>query len=414
VHIIFVTRAYWPALGGQENYLRHLATGLAERHDVTVLAQTNSSTSGVEGRLAGLLRHYPDFLPYRDDNVQVRQIRIPRARRVLLTPAVLAVVRPFSRYAFTKAARGLLARLYSTAVGPLLRERLAAADIVHMWGADVLGAATIDAARALGKPVVMTPIAHAGQHGDDPFSAACYRRADRVIGLLRCDAALYGRLGVAAERLRVVPVCSPGIGGDSAADVRADRRVSGPLILFLAVRRPYKGLDLLLDALAVVARRVPEATLAIAGPGAPVSGDHALRVIDLGQLDDDAASAWIAAADVLCLPSKHEVFPVSFLEAWSAGTAVVGSDIETLAEVLDRSAGGIAVRRDADELGAVLGALLGDPERCRAFGRAGRDWWLENATPARVVAAQDAIYDDLLGADRRSGETSAASMTNLG
>jgi glycosyltransferase involved in cell wall biosynthesis len=400
VRLVFVTRAYWPALGGQENYLRHLATGLAERHDVTVLAQTNLSTSGVEGRLAGLLRHYPDFAPYQDGKVHVRQVRIPRGRRALLAPAVLTVVRPFSRYAFTKPARDVLARLYSKAAGPLLRNELADADIVHMWGADVLGAATIDAARALGTPVVMTPIAHAGQHGDDPFSAACYRKADRVIGLLRCDAALYGRLGVAPERLRVVPVCSPGIGEESVADVRVDRGVRGPLILFLAVRRPYKGLDLLLDALPAVARRVPEATLAIAGPGPAVSGDHALHVIDLGTLDDEAAAAWTAAADVLCLPSKHEIFPVSFLEAWSAYTAVVGSDIETLAEVLDRSGGGIAARRDAAALGAVLADLLGDMDSCRAYGRAGHAWWLENATPGRVVAAQDAIYGDLLGAVR--------------
>lgn len=399
MQVVFVTRAYWPALGGQETYLRHMATGLAGRHDVTVLAQTNSSTSGVEGRLAGLLRHYPEFSPYQDGNVTVRQIRIPESRRAWLGPAVLTVVRPFSRYAFTKPARGALARLYSLAVGALLRHELAEADIVHMWGADVLGAATLEAAQDLAKATVMTPFAHPGQHGDDGFSASCYRKADRVIGLLHCDAALYGELGVAEERLRVLPVCSPGV-PEAGADVRDEHGVRGPLILFLAVRRPYKGLDLLLGALSTLAKLVPDATLAIAGPGAPLPGEHPLRVIDLGRVDDTVAGAWLRAADVLCLPSMHEIFPVSFLEAWSVGTPVVGSDIRSLGELLSESGGGIAARRNEGELGVVLGTLLADPDRCRSLGQAGREWWLSNATPARVVAGQEAIYDGVLRADR--------------
>ena len=245
----------------------------------------------------------------------------------------------------------------------------------------------------------MTPFAHPGQHGDDPFSAACYRRADRVIGLLHCDAGLYEQLGVSQERLRVLPVCSPGI-PDDAVDVRLEHDVRGPLVLFLAVRRPYKGLDLLLRALPTLAGWAPDATVAIAGPGAPVLGDHPLRVIDLGQLDDAAAGAWLRSADVLCLPSMHEIFPVSFLEAWSAATAVVSSDIASLLELLGRSGGGISVRRDAAELGTALGALLADPDRCRALGEIGRQWWLANATPALVAGGQEAIYEDVVGAGK--------------
>ena len=214
MRLVFVTRAYWPALGGQENYLRHLATGLADRHEVTVLAQTNSSDTNLSGRLAGLLRHYPTFEPYRDGGVSIRQLRVPRGRRPLLLPALLMVVRPFSRYAFTRPAREVLARLYRAATGRQLLRELAGSDVIHMWGADVLGSATLKAARRLSTPVVITPFAHPGQHGDDPFSASIYRHADRVIGLLDCDADLYGRLGVDDARLAVVPRAarpSPGL-----------------------------------------------------------------------------------------------------------------------------------------------------------------------------------------------------------
>lgn len=410
MRIVVVTRAYWPALGGQENYLRHLAGGLAEHHDVVVLAQTNSSTSGVEGRLAGMWRQYPEFAPYQDRRVSIRQIRVPDSRRLWLGPSVLTIVRPFSRYAFTKPARTLLARLYALAAGPLLRRELATADVVHMWGADLLGSATLEAARSLGKPTVMTPFAHPGQHGDDGFSASSYRKADRVVGLLKSDARLYNELGVEKNRLDILPVCSPGV-GDVAVEVRSEHAVRaplirGPLILFLAVRRSYKGLDLLLDALATVAQSVPDATLAIGGPGPAVRGDYPLRVIDLGELTDAEAADWLCRADVLCLPSKHEIFPVSFLEAWSAGTAVVASDIEPLVELMTRSGGGIAVRRCAAELGSELANLLLDADRCKSLGEAGRQWWLANATPDRVVAGQAAIYDAALGAASRAVHSS--------
>ncbi|MGI8801376.1 MAG: glycosyltransferase family 4 protein [Solirubrobacteraceae bacterium] len=393
--IVFVTRAYWPAVGGQENYLRHVATGLTARHDVKVVAQTKQSVNAT--RLLGLLRDYPAFSSYRDGEVLVQELRLDLRRRVWILPALATVIRPFSRYAYHRFVRRGLAQLLSKVIAPDLRRALEDADVIHMWGGDLLSSVVLDVAHELGTPVVLTPFAHPGQHGDDPFSASCYRRADRVVGLLHCDAALYGNLGVAADRLRVCPVCSPGL-PESDVDARAEHGILGPLILFLAVRRAYKGLDLLLEAIPTIAARVPDATIAIAGPGDPVDVDRPLRVIDVGALTAQRAVAWLRAADVLCLPSEHEIFPVSFLEAWSAGTAVVGSDIEPLRELLGESGGGLAVPRDPASLGEALGALLRDRDRCRALGAAGCEWWRAHALPGPVVACHEKIYAEVLGA----------------
>ena len=106
------------------------------------------------------------------------------------------------------------------------------------------------------------------------------------------------------------------------------------------------------------------------------------------------------AADVLCLPSMHEIFPVSFLEAWSVGTAVVASDIETLRELIGKSGGGATAARDAQVLGALLAKLLAAPADCRRLGDAGRRWWLANATPDHVVNEQERIYEDVLPGNR--------------
>jgi hypothetical protein len=39
MRLVFVARAYWPAIGGVEGFVGLLGRELAERHELTVLAQ---------------------------------------------------------------------------------------------------------------------------------------------------------------------------------------------------------------------------------------------------------------------------------------------------------------------------------------------------------------------------------------
>jgi glycosyltransferase involved in cell wall biosynthesis len=159
--------------------------------------------------------------------------------------------------------------------------------------------------------------------------------------------------------------------------------------MFLGVRRPYKGFDVLLEA----APRVPGATFAFVGPGPAVSGE---RVIDAGPVDDAERAAWLDAADLLCLPSQAEVFPVSILEAWSAGTPVLTSDIPSLRELIAASGGGLAVPANAEALAAALNDLLADPGRLARLGQAGHDRWRDTYTPSVVASRHEQLYAQLL------------------
>jgi glycosyltransferase involved in cell wall biosynthesis len=394
MRLLFVARRYWPAVGGVESFLRQLARELAKRHELTVLA--HRIDDGPTDRLTDSLRPPPAFEPFEDDGVHVRPLRISTRDKLLLAPLVSQVVPGFRRYAFGRARVGA-ASLYATVVSPTIADAGKGAQVVHMWGSDLVAAAAVKAARRLDVPSVITPFAHRGQWGDGPADGFAYRDADRVIGLLDVDAAVYGGLGVRDEQLAVCGVCSPGVASGGGAELRARFGISGPLVLFLGVRRPYKGFDLISAAAPLVASRRPDLTFALVGPGPPlVQQNGASRLLDIGAVDDEEKAAWLDAADLLCLPSRGEIFPVSILEAWSVGTPVLVSDLPTLRELVGKTGGGEAVALDSGLLAAKIVELVEHPERLRELGEAGRRFWSKSCTVEAVAKWHEYLYGSLV------------------
>src|SRR5205085_6792560 len=83
--------------------------------------------------------------------------------------------------------------------------------------------------------------------------------------------------------------------------------------------------------------------------------------------------ALMRAADVVALPSRSEGFGLALLEAMDAERPVVASAVAAIPEVVADDATGLLVPPDDPAaLGAALAALLGDPERARRMGAAGR------------------------------------------
>ena len=393
MRIVCVARRYWPAVGGVESLLRDLARGLAREHEVTVLARRIDD--GPATRLSDSLTGPPPFEPFEDGGVRVVPLDIAGARRVALAPLLTYVAPGFRRYAWGRA-RIPTARLYAKVVAPLIADQGRTASVIHTWGGDLLGLAGARAARLCGAASVVTPFAHPGQYGTGPVDVLAYRETDRVVALLDADAALYRALGVPAEQIAVCGVGSDGVVAGQGAEIRRRHHVDGPLVVFLGVRRPYKGFDLLLRAAPQVARAVANTTFAFLGPGdsLPEYLDGA-RIIDAGYVDEQERAGWLEAADLLCLPSEAEIFPVSVLEAWSVHTPVVVSDIPSLAELTASSGGGVAVPRDVQALASTLTSLLLDPERLDRLGEAGHSYWETGHTIDAIVRRYEALYATL-------------------
>jgi phosphatidyl-myo-inositol dimannoside synthase len=394
VRVLVFAHRYWPALGGVETFTRHLAIGLSDRNDVTVLALRIDN--GPVERLTTSLAAPEPFEPFADGPVCVKPLRISRREKTLLAPLGAQVVPVLRRYAFGRA-RVSASRLYARVIAPLVERHAVQADVLHAFTNDMLAEAAVRAARSAGIPVLITPFAHPGQYGTGPADLAAYRKSDRVVALLDEDASLYRRLGVPPGRVTACGAGSPGVRTGLGSRIRREHEIEGPLVLFLAARRPYKGYDLLLRAAPIVAATRPDVTFAFVGPGEPLPAHPGARVVDAGYVEDEERAAWLDAADLLCLPSEAEIFPISLLEGWSVKTPALTSDLPTLSELMRKSGGGRTVAREPGALANALLGLLGDADELRRLGQAGHAFWRSEATVDQVVARHEKLYAELTG-----------------
>jgi glycosyltransferase involved in cell wall biosynthesis len=383
MRIAYLSRRAWPARGGIESFLRRAARQMAERHDVTIVAQRTDS--GVNRPVRDEVLCAP-FAPYADGPVPVQPLKLSPIRRAALTPLLLQSA-PRLRRPRDGRAQELMGAAFARIAAPPLARTLHGSDVLHVLGGYEIAAAGVRAGQLLGIPVLVSPFAHPGAWDDDAASAWAYRRATRVLATLDADAATYRALGVDDRRIEIVGLFSEAPPQDLSPDrLRARHGIAGRLVVFLGGRYAHKGVDVLLAA----ARHVPGATFAFVGPGPPVAGD---RVIDAGAVDDRERWEWLAAADVLCLPSEAETFGLVLLEAWATGTPVVTSDIPVLAELVTRAGGGLAVPRTAEAFADALRQLLDDPARRRELAAAGRRYWHAHGRPEAIVARLEALYD---------------------
>jgi glycosyltransferase involved in cell wall biosynthesis len=163
----------------------------------------------------------------------------------------------------------------------------------------------------------------------------------------------------------------------------------GPLVLNIGRISEKKGLDVLVQAFAVLARDLPDARLALVGPDDGLTPSLAAladregigsKVVFTGPLHGRDKLAALAAADAWALPSRTEAFPMAVLEALVAGRPCVITPAVNNAP--DIAAAGAALVCDPTPaaFGERLLRILTDREqasrlgdRARSFGR-GFDW----------------------------------------
>lgn len=155
--------------------------------------------------------------------------------------------------------------------------------------------------------------------------------------------------------------------------------MSGPdrHLLFVGRLEPRKGVDDLIDAMAIVARATPAVRLVIVGDG-PSRAAAERRATEtgadvrfVGRVPDDRLAAYYRAADLVCSPATgDESFGIVLLEAMAAGRPVVATDIEGYRELVLSGAGDLVrFSRPGNPSGLadqIVSALRDDELRDRA------------------------------------------------
>ena len=146
----------------------------------------------------------------------------------------------------------------------------------------------------------------------------------------------------------------------------------------------WKGLQNLVDSLAVLREQVPDVRLDVVGDGDDVAHlqeqAERLGVADIidwhGQVEHSELPRFYQRAGVTVLPSltESESFGMTLVEAMASGCPVVGSEVGGIPFVIRDNVDGLLVKPgDADALAGALADVLTDPARAAALGAAGRE-----------------------------------------
>jgi glycosyltransferase involved in cell wall biosynthesis len=179
--------------------------------------------------------------------------------------------------------------------------------------------------------------------------------------------------------------------------------VEGPVILCFGLIRPYKGVDILIDAF----RRIEGAELWIVGRplGMPL-GDlreraagakGTVRFVD-EFVPDAELPAYFRRADLVVLPYRDAEQSGVLFTALAFGKAIVMSDVGGFGEVAATGAGRLVPREDPAALAEALQDLLGDPAQRQQLAAAAVAAAAGPYSWDAIAAQTLALYRSLTGA----------------
>ena len=151
------------------------------------------------------------------------------------------------------------------------------------------------------------------------------------------------------------------------------------IILFVGNLIQYKGPDVLLRAMQIIVKEVPDTELVFVGSG---EMREALEMLSkktgvekhikfVGFVGDTFKKAlYYKAADVFVLPSFTEVFPTVLLEASASGLPMIVSDLQTFKCIIEDGYNGIVTKRgDEKNLADTITYLLENSDVRKKLGK---------------------------------------------
>jgi glycosyltransferase involved in cell wall biosynthesis len=241
------------------------------------------------------------------------------------------------------------------------------------------------------------------------------KAADRVIAISGHSRALAIKAGADPERTVIVPCGADVPSLDGPPPSRDRDAIEGRVVLTVSrMDDLYKGHDVMLRSLPMVASQVPDVRYVMVGDGRYATyyrrlaealgiGEH---VVFAGRATETLRDWWYRRCDVFVMLSRvslldggGEGFGIAFLEAsaWEK-PVIAGAAGGSVDAVADGTSGLLVTADDAREVADALIRLLGDAELARCLGRQGRKR-VEERFSWPVISRE--IEDAVLGTWRR-------------
>ena len=195
----------------------------------------------------------------------------------------------------------------------------------------------------------------------------------------------------------------------------------GPLVVVVAMLRPQKRIEDVLDAWRSIRETYPRARLAIVGGAYAGQSDYLKRlhaqaqqwgltdVLWVGEVN--TGSFWCAAADVVVLPSLSEGIPRVILEAMAAARPIVATNVPGTREIVEHGVTGLLVDACAPaQLADAIASLFADPARRSRMGMAARHRWEQAHRFEQMVDDSLAVYHSLVSQRHAKRGDSAAKV----
>jgi phosphatidylinositol alpha-mannosyltransferase len=166
-----------------------------------------------------------------------------------------------------------------------------------------------------------------------------------------------------------------------ANGVRRDKW-SGNTIGFIGrFEEPRKGLQVLIDALPIVARFAPDVKVFVAGPGDPreieksINPELRRRYEFLGKITEAEKADFMSSVAIYVAPNTGgESFGIILAEALAGGACVVASDIPAFDSLLGGGEyGALFTSEDSTDLAKTIIDLLRDEPKRKELARKGKD-----------------------------------------
>ncbi|MDD4117793.1 MAG: glycosyltransferase [Kiritimatiellae bacterium] len=284
------------------------------------------------------------------------------------------------------------------------------ADILHAWDADA--AIFGQFAAGLAGVKLVTSRRDLGQIYP-AWKTALMRRADQAAVRVVANAGAvrdhFAARGLTAEKMVVLPNLLDLAEFDAQSRVpfsKTDQLPAGRRLVVVNRLDPEKNTGLLIEALPLVRRRVPDAVLVVAGDGREMEKLRARTrqlglesaVCFLGEIDDVPALLGHCEIGAL-VPGRNEGLSNTILEYMAAGRPVLATDCGGNRELVKDGVTGILLpaHPTVEAVASAWAEVLGERNGPQAYGRHAREAVARTHAMERVLDGFVRCYDRIAG-----------------